>query len=519
MKKCRIIPRFDVKGPNVVKGIQLEGLRVVGKPADFSRKYFEQGADEIVYIDIVASLYERNSLLEVIEQATELGVAIPLTVGGGIRSLEDIRKILRAGADKVAINTAATRAPEFISQAAQMFGNQCIVGSVQAKRQSDGGWEAYVDNGRERTGKDAVAWARELVRLGAGELLITSVDREGTRKGMDIELIRQITDGVHVPVIAGGGAGSEQDIVDCFDQTGCDAVSFASLLHYNQTTIGQVKQALSSQRVPVRFKDGTEKQGRKGAMQEDGGRRMHAYLAEELNGSGSAKISIVDYGLGNLRSVAKAFETLGHTVRFVHNGEEVLQSQLLVLPGVGSFADGMRGLAQRRLIEPIRSYAEQGRPLLGICLGMQLMMSYSEEYGYHRGLDLIPGTVASFQDPAQVCERSYHVPHVGWNEIYPAQGDNSWDDTILQDTVSQTDFYFVHSYKVMPEKRDHLLAATTYGGQVFCSVVRSGNLYGTQFHPERCGTEGLAILKNFTRLADDSTMRRVNRDSTELVTK
>ena len=182
MKNIRIIPRLDVKGPNVVKGIHLEGLRIVGKPAELAKKYYDQGADEILYIDIVASLYERNNLSDVVKEAISLGVFVPMSVGGGVRSLEDIQKLLNAGADKVAINTAATRNPALITEAAKRFGSQCIVGSIEAKKCGDNRWEAYIDNGREKTGLDAVEWAKKLVALGAGELLITSVDQEGTEK-------------------------------------------------------------------------------------------------------------------------------------------------------------------------------------------------------------------------------------------------------------------------------------------------------------------------------------------------
>src|SRR3989344_5086511 len=189
MRNMRIISRLDIKGPNVVKGLKLEGLRIVGKPAELTKKYYQQGADEILYIDIVASLYERNNLSKVVKEAISLGVFVPMTVGGGVRSLEDIQKLLNAGADKVAINTAATRRPELITEAARRFGSQCIVGSIEAKKIGPQKWEAYVDNGREKTGLDAVAWAVKLVELGAGELLITSVDRDGCESGYDLELM------------------------------------------------------------------------------------------------------------------------------------------------------------------------------------------------------------------------------------------------------------------------------------------------------------------------------------------
>lgn len=247
----RVIPRLDIKGPNVVKGIQLDGLRVVGSPAELAAHYYEDGADELVYMDIVASLYGRNSLLEIVERAAR-SIFIPLTVGGGLRSLDDIAKVLRAGADKVAINTAAVKRPDIIAEAARRFGSQCVVVSIEAKRQAPGRWEAYTDNGRERTGLDAVTWAHKAAELGAGEILLTSVDREGTGKGYDLELTERVAKGLSIPVIASGGAGTPEHAADCAAGAGADAVALAQLLHYKRCSISQVKDALGARGLPVR---------------------------------------------------------------------------------------------------------------------------------------------------------------------------------------------------------------------------------------------------------------------------
>jgi len=228
----RVIPRLDIKGPNVVKGIHLEGLRVLGKPEQFARYYYEQGADELLYMDVVASLYGRNSLVDIVER-TSREIFIPLTVGGGLRTLEDIRTVLRAGADKVSLNTAAIRRPALIHEAAQRFGSSTIVVSVEAIRKPDGSYEAYTDNGRERTGVDAFEWALRAAELGAGELLVTSIDREGTGKGFDLELTRRIADAVSIPVIACGGAGTVEHVREVVTEGHADAVCVASLLHYH----------------------------------------------------------------------------------------------------------------------------------------------------------------------------------------------------------------------------------------------------------------------------------------------
>ena len=228
----RVIPRLDIKGPNLVKGIHLEGLRVLGKPERFARHYYEQGADELLYMDVVASLYQRNSLIDIVSR-TAREIFIPLTVGGGLRSADDIREVLRAGADKVALNTAAIQRPELIREAAHRFGSSTIVVSIEAIRSPDGSYEAYTDNGRESTGFDAFEWAIRAAELGAGELLVTSIDREGTGDGYDLELTKTIAESVSIPVIACGGAGQVRHLSEVVTQGKADAVCLASVLHYD----------------------------------------------------------------------------------------------------------------------------------------------------------------------------------------------------------------------------------------------------------------------------------------------
>jgi cyclase len=239
VSRLRLIARLDIKAPNLIKGIRLEGLRVIGDPNVHAKRYYEQGADELLYMDIVASLYERNSLLDIVERTTR-DVFVPITVGGGIRSIEDARQALRAGADKVAINTAATKHPRLICDMAEQFGSQCMVLSIEAKRDGRDGWEAFTDNGREHTGRDVIAWAREGAKLGAGEILLTSVDQEGTRKGFDRALLEAIASAVPVPVIASGGMGSANDLLSAA-AAGVDAVAFADILHYGRSDVPNIR--------------------------------------------------------------------------------------------------------------------------------------------------------------------------------------------------------------------------------------------------------------------------------------
>lgn len=231
MASIRIIPRLDIKGPDIVKGIHLEGLRVLGKPEDFARYYYEQGADELIYQDVVASLYERNSLQDIISR-TARRVFIPITVGGGIRSVEDIGLVLRAGADKVSLNTAVVREPELIRSASRKFGSSTIVVALEVIRQPDGRYLCYTDNGREETGLEAVSWATTVAELGAGEIMLTSVDREGTGSGFDLELISKVAAAVTLPIIAHGGLGIPAHGPQAV-QAGATAICAASVLHYH----------------------------------------------------------------------------------------------------------------------------------------------------------------------------------------------------------------------------------------------------------------------------------------------
>ena len=231
MRTTRIIPRLDIKGPNLVKGIHLEGLRVLGKPSDFAKYYYEHGADELMLMDVVASLYERNSLHDIISETAKNNF-IPITVGGGIRSLNDIKNILRAGADKVCLNTAAVKNPEFIKKASREFGSSTIVVSIEAIKDNNK-YQAYTDNGREYTGLDVFEWAQRIDELGAGELVITSVDKEGTGKGFDIELVAKINNLVSIPVIAHGGSGKKEDVIDLVKSSDVNSVMISSMFHYD----------------------------------------------------------------------------------------------------------------------------------------------------------------------------------------------------------------------------------------------------------------------------------------------
>ena len=458
-KKIRLIARLDVKDTNLVKGIQLEGLRKLGDPNAFAKEYYEAGIDELLYIDIVASLYNRNNLSDIVRKTVD-DVYIPVCVGGGLRSVEDVRHILSMGADKAAVNTAAIKRPELITEVAEAFGSQCMVLSIQAKRSRTwpGKWEAYYDNGRAHSGYDVVEWAKRGVALGAGEILLTSVDNEGLQQGMDLELIEAVTKAVNVPVICGGGVGCGDDIVDAAN-AGADAVALQK-----------------------RNRDGAERGHPRGR----GG------------GAPGMKVTVIDYGLSNLLSVRHAFAHFGAETLLTSDPADVLAAEKLVLPGVGAFKDGMDGLARLGLIEPIRQKAAAGTPLLGICLGMQMLFDESEEFGLHKGLGLIPGRVVKIPD-TDVDGHPQKVPHISWDPLYPGGGRTDFSGTALAALKPGEECYFIHSYEAKPVRDEDRLADTVYGGREICAAASHGSVLGCQFHPEKSGAVGLKIIEEFLK--------------------
>ena len=247
----RIISRLDIKGRNLIKGIQLEGLRVIGDPNLFAKKYFDDGADELLLVDCVASLYGRNNLVDIIKKASD-EIFVPITVGGGIRSIDDAEKLFMSGADKIAINSKAIVEPDIINDLAKSFGSQAVVSSIQAKKIGSNKWVAYYDNGREKTEKNVFDWTKEVQDRGSGEILITSIDKEGTKSGFDLELCEEISSISEIPVIYSGGMKSKKDLENFKEYSECDGIAVASILHYNETTINEIKKFAEDISVKVR---------------------------------------------------------------------------------------------------------------------------------------------------------------------------------------------------------------------------------------------------------------------------
>lgn len=251
----RIIPCLDVRDGRVVKGVNFVNIRDAGDPVELARYYSDQGADEIVFLDITATSDARDTVEDVVER-TASQVFVPLTVGGGIRTVEDFRRLLRAGADKISVNSSAVKNPQLIADAAKLFGSQCVVLAIDAKRREEGWFEVVVAGGRSPTGLDAVEWAKRGQELGAGEILLTSMDADGTKAGFDLELTRAVTSAVTIPVIASGGCGQLSHFAQVFAETGCDAALAASLFHFGELTVPQVKEYLRQQHIPVRERSG-----------------------------------------------------------------------------------------------------------------------------------------------------------------------------------------------------------------------------------------------------------------------
>lgn len=247
----RIIPCLDVRDGVVVKGVNFVGIKEVGDPVDCAIEYDRQGADEITFLDITATHEGRSTMIDVVRE-TARNVFVPLTVGGGIRSVDDFRALLRAGADKISVNSAAVRDPKLISEAAEQFGSQCVVVAIDARRRPEGGFTVVVNGGRIDMGLDTVEWARTCERLGAGEILLTSMDTDGCKNGFDLELTRAVSDAVRIPVIASGGCGKLEHFSEVFEHTGADAALAASLFHFRELTVGEVKDHLAAKNIPVR---------------------------------------------------------------------------------------------------------------------------------------------------------------------------------------------------------------------------------------------------------------------------
>jgi imidazole glycerol-phosphate synthase subunit HisF len=459
----RVIPCLDVHAGQVVKGTEFVNLQEVGDPVALASRYEAEGADELVLLDVFATSERRSTMIEVVRR-TASEVSIPFTVGGGIRSETDAQNLLDAGADKIAVNSAALAEPALINRLAARFGGQCVVLAVDAKSDGQGSWKAYASGGKVATGKEVTGWTREAVLRGAGEILLTSIDRDGTGSGYDLPMIRSVTDQVGVPVIASGGAGRTEHYQEAILEAGAEAVLVASELHYGRMTVGEIKASLAAGGLPIR-------------PAEPSGEQVGPSAARPA-------LAIVDYGVGNRYSVRMALERIGAKASVTAGNDELTQADGIVLPGVGTFQAAMDRLQSAGLDTVLRRLAAVGKPILGICLGEQLLFDGSEEAGWREGLGLIGGRVLEIETPVR--------PNMGWRQVN-AKGSGNY-------------FYHAHRYAVRPASEETVTGWTSlpYGADPdyrIPGMVRRGNILGVQFHPEKSGIAGLRLLRDFAEIS------------------
>ena len=365
-------------------------------------------------------------------------------------------------------------------------------------------------NARESGGREVLEWVREMVDRGAGEILLTSVDNEGTGNGYDLDLVRMVSDEVSVPVIASGGVGNVEHMHSAVREIDSLALSASSIFHYHRleqlsdrgifSEEGNTSYIELSRSKTLAFLEGrispmdvpTVKEELSSAKMEC---RDILNVPELAPVGGQPRVTVVDYGMGNLFSLIRSLRNLGAEVAVIDDPADLSWAGHVVLPGVGAFGDAMANLNRMDMTQPLREHTLAGRPLLGICLGMQLLLSRSLEFGEHQGLDIIPGTVEPLFDKAMVPQEC-KLPHIGWNGLLsPAPG--AWDQSVLKDFPEGGTAYFVHSYAAKPERPQDVLSVTDYGGTSFCSTVRRGNVAGCQYHPELSGAAGQWILHAF----------------------
>lgn len=462
----RLIARLDIKGSRLIKGIRFEGLRVLGDPCDAAVRYAKDGADELLYVDTVASLYGRNSLTDLL-RTTSKAIFIPVTAGGGVRCVGDAAALLAAGADKIAVNTAALKRPKLITELAEAFGKQCVVASIQARRIDAKNWEAMSEAGRERSGRDVIQWCQELQSLGAGEILITSVDQDGTCNGPDELLNNSIAKVADVPLIVGGGFCGFPEIKGALDREQISAVALGAVIHKNKAKISDLKKELLKDQSVRTCQASESKEG--------------LTKIETVN----ARVGIVDYGMGNQQSLVNAMRRIGADVTLTADTDLLEDCQIVMLPGVGSFGNGMTQLRERKLDSWLISWAARKKPLVGICLGMQMLFDEGLEFGLNQGLGIIKGVVCSLKDIEDNEEMT--LPHLGWNRLLGSGKNNPGHDSYQ---------YFVHSFVATNVDSSQVMHYCEYAGNRFVASVRNGSVVGFQFHPERSGFEGLSLLAN-----------------------
>lgn len=460
----RIIARLDIKGENVIKGVHLEGLKIVGNPENLSKKYLEQNADEIFFQDSVASLYGRNNLSKIVKSVAA-NINIPLTVGGGLKKIEDIEEALISGADKVAINTKFIEDRKFINLSATKFGSQAIVGSIEAKfiKNTDK-FIALTDNGRNVSKYDVIEWIKILENNGVGEIILTSVDFEGTQKGFDLELLEKVDKIIKVPLIISGGIGNIDHIQESIKYKSVSGIALASTLHFNQLKINEIKQKV--------------------------------FNIDNLNYDKSFNIkkninsvSILKTKLCNFRSLYNSLKKVCEVK--ILDKDNIDRTNRLILPGVGAFNELIEELDEEKLTFIDKIYKRK-LPILGICLGAQILFTEGHENKMTKGLNLIKGKVVHLKEFSK--GEKLLIPNIGWLNI------DFKKHKIFENISNLSKMYYVHSYNFKPDDVKSIYASSKIRNINFNAVCIKDNLIACQFHPEKSGTNGLKLLSNFSNI-------------------
>ncbi len=460
----RIIARLDVKGNNVIKGVHLEGLKIVGDPEHLSKKYLDQNADEIFFQDSVASLYGRNNLSKIV-QSVASNINIPLTVGGGLKKIEDIEEALISGADKVAINTQFIENKEFISQSATKFGSQAIVGSIEAKfMKNDHKFVALTDNGRNMSKYNVIDWIKILENGGAGEIIVTTVDFEGTQKGYDLRLLEKIDKVIKVPLIISGGIGNLIHIKECANYNSVSGIALASTLHYDQLNINEIKQKV--------FKINNLNYDK------------NFNIKKSIN-----SVSILKTKLCNFRSLYNSLKKVCDVK--VLDEENLNSTNRLILPGVGAFNELINELDEEKL-SFVNKINEKKLPILGICLGAQVLFTKGYENKPTNGLNFIEGKVLNLKEFSK--SNDLTIPNIGWLRT------DFKKHKIFENIPNFSSMYYVHSYNFKPKDKETVYASCKVEDTNFNAVCIKDNLIACQFHPEKSGTNGLKLLSNFSNI-------------------
>ncbi len=460
----RIIARLDIKGNNVIKGVHLEGLKIVGNPENLSKKYLDQNADEIFFQDSVASLYGRNNLSKIV-QSVAANINIPLTVGGGIKKTEDIEEALISGADKVAINTQFIENKEFIHQSATKFGSQAIVGSVEAKFiKNEDKFIAFTDNGRNMSKYNVIDWIKILENSGVGEIILTSVDFEGTQNGYDLRLLEKIDKVIKVPLIVSGGIGNLTHVKECANFNSVSGIALASTLHYDQLNINEIKKKI--------FKTKNLNYDKN-------------FNIKRNNNS----VSILKTKLCNFRSLYNSLKRVCDVK--VLDKENLQSANRLILPGVGAFNELMKELDEEKL-SFINKIYEKKLPILGICLGAQVLFTKGYENKSTNGLNFIKGKVLNLKEFSK--NNELIIPNIGWLKT------DFKKHKIFENIPNFSLMYYIHSYNFKPEDKETIYANCKIDNINFNAVCIKDNLIACQFHPEKSGTNGLKLLSNFSNI-------------------